>query len=45
MKKRFFNVCHIGLWNSLPNSVLESESVSSFKSSLAEFLGDILFDF
>ena len=40
--KRFFNVCCIRVWNGLPSRVVESRSLSSFKSSLAEFLGDSL---
>ena len=39
---RFFNVCCKGVWNGLPSGVVESRSLSSFKSALAEFLGDSL---
>lgn len=44
VRKKFFNVRCIGVWNSLPSHVVESSSVNVFKSSLAEFLGDQLFD-
>jgi hypothetical protein len=34
-----------GINNSLPCVVVESTSVSRFKASLADFLGDVLFEF
>ena len=40
VKRRFFNVRCIEVWNWLPSRVVESGSLSYFKSSLAEFLGD-----
>jgi len=45
MSKRFFNVRRIMLWNSLPSLVIDSATLGAFKSSLANFLGDSLFDF
>jgi hypothetical protein len=45
MRKRFFNVRRIKVWNSLPSAVVESLSLSGFKGSLAQFLGDELFDY
>jgi hypothetical protein len=45
VRKRFFNVRHVKIWNSLPCAVVESTSVSRFKASLADFLGDVLFEF
>ena len=43
VKQRFFNVGCIGVWNRLPCEVVESGSLSAFKSSLAELLGDAFF--
>lgn len=45
MRKKFFNVRNIMLWNSLPSEVVGSASVSGFKSSLASFLGNTLFEY
>ena len=43
VRQRFFYVHCIKIWNSLPNAVVESQSVASFKSLLSEFLGAVLF--
>ena len=40
-----FNVCCIHVWNKLPSRVVESGSLVTFKASLAEYLGDNLFDY
>ena len=45
VRKRFFNVRCIGIWNSLPASVVESSSLAGFKAALTQFLGDLLFEF
>ena len=45
LRKKFFNVRRIMVWNSLPSAVVESSTVSAFKSSLAEFLGGALYEF
>ena len=33
------------MWKSLPTYVVESDSLDAFKGLLAEFLGDVLFEF
>ena len=43
VKRKFFDDCSIGVWNGLPRMVVESGSLSSFKSSLAKFLGNSLY--
>ncbi len=45
IRKKFFNVRNIMLWNSLPSVVVDSATLSGFKGSLAAFLGDALYDF
>jgi hypothetical protein len=45
VRKRFFNVRHVKIWNSQPCAVVESTSVSRFKVSLADFVNDMLFEF
>ena len=45
VKQRIFNVRCIGVWNKLPCEVVESGSLSAFKQSLTEFLGDALFEY
>ena len=45
IKKRSFNVRCVGVWNRLPANVVESQSLTAFKSSLAEFLGEVLFKY
>ena len=45
VRQRFFDVRCVRVWNSLPVTVVESQSLAPFKSLLAEFLGDVLFEF
>ena len=45
IKRRFFGARCVLLWNSLPTCVVESDSLATFKRLLAEFLGDVLFEF
>lgn len=45
IRKRFFNVRGISLWNSLPQHIVSANSVSAFKASLSAHLGDRLFEF
>ena len=45
IKRRFFGLRCVQLWNSLPTYVVESNSLSAFKGLLAELLGDVLFEF
>ena len=45
VRQGFFDVRCIRIWNRLPNAVVESQSVASFKSLVAELLGVILFEF
>lgn len=44
-RRRFFSFRHVDEWNCLPEAVVMSLSLSSFKSSLALTLGDKLFRF
>ena len=44
IRKRFFNVRGISLWNSLPRHIVSANSVSAFKTSLSAHLGDRLFE-
>lgn len=45
MRKRFFNMRWVVVWNSLPGSVVSVTSLASFKVALSRHLGDILFDY
>ncbi len=45
VKKKFFNVRRIMIWNSLLAAVVESDTLSAFKSSLAKFLRYSLYKF
>jgi hypothetical protein len=45
IRRRFFGARCVRLWNSLPTHVVESDSLGAFKGLLAEFLGDVLFEF
>ena len=45
MKSRFFDVRCIRWWNSLPACVVEADSLTTFKRLLADFLGDVLFQY
>ena len=44
IRKRFFSIRGISLWNSLPQHVVSANSVSAFKASLSAHLGDSLFE-
>lgn len=44
-RARFFSSRVIQDWNSLPSSVVTCDSLASFKASLADSLGDRLYDF
>ena len=43
VRKRFFNVRCVSIWNSLPQYVVSAPSLSSFKNLLENSLGDVLF--
>lgn len=45
LRKRFFSVRGITLWNSLPNYVVSANTLSAFKASLSAHLGDRLYEF
>jgi len=45
MKRRFFSVRCISMWNGLPAHVVECTSLVHFKRALSEHLGDILFEY
>ena len=45
IKQRFFNVRAIRVWNALPDKVVDSVSLSTFKFNLAKYLGDVLFKY
>ena len=45
LMRRSFGVRHVQLWNSLPAEVVETESLTIFKSGLARVLGEKLFEF
>ena len=45
VRKRFFNVRCIPIWNSLPQHVVTAPTLPRFKKLLAEALGDTLFDY
>ena len=40
-----FNVLCIRVWHELPSRVIELGSLATFKASLAEYLGNPLFDY
>ena len=44
-RRRFFGFRHVAVWNGLPESVVTSHTLPSFKSSLVSSLGDKLFHF
>ena len=43
-RHRSFSLRVVGLWNSLPDSVVALESVECFKSAIHIFLGERLFE-
>ena len=45
LRKRFFSVRGIHVWNSLPDSLVSLQCPSSFKTALAKFLGEKLFEY
>ena len=45
VRKRFFNVRCIPVWNALPQHVVSAPTLPRFKKLLAEALGDTLFDY
>ena len=45
VRKRFFNVRCVSVWNSLPQYVVSASSLSSFKKLLENSLGDVLFEY
>ena len=44
-RRRFFSIRIVGVWNSLPASVVELSNLGPFKAALKETLGDRLFDY
>ena len=45
VRSRFFSVRVIPVWNGLPDSVVSSPSINSFKRGLDRHLGPLLFEF
>ena len=45
MRKKFFNVRRVLLWNSLPSYIVEAENVSTFKRYLVDHLKDEMYEF
>ena len=45
IRRRFFSVRGIALWNSLPSDVVTIQSLSVFKAKLSEQLGDRLYEY
>lgn len=45
IRKRFFNVRCIPVWNALPQHVVTAPTLPRFKKLLAESLGDTLFEY
>ena len=45
IKQRFFYVRAIRVWNASPDKVVDSVPLAAFKVNLAEYLGDILFEY
>ena len=45
VRRRFFSVRVISLWNSLSNDTVEADNIDRFKSLLKRDLGNILYDF
>lgn len=43
LRRRFFSVRVVPLWNNLPASVAEASSIGTFKSRLDELLGEVFF--
>jgi len=45
IRKKFFNVRGISLWNSLPNSVVSLTNINSLKAALAEHLNEVQLEY
>ena len=45
VRRRFFTMRSVNLWNSLPSDLVSCENITSFKHLLEAHLGDMLFDF
>lgn len=45
MRRRFFSLRCVSVWNSLPDDVVSLESIESFKSALHNSLGPLLYEF
>ena len=45
IRRRSFSIRSINTWNALPPSVISSQTVTTFKTSLSNHLGDILFHY
>ena len=45
VRKHFFNVCCVSVWNSLPQHVVTAPTLSCFKKLLEETLGSVLFEY
>ena len=44
-RKRCFSVRQVNLWNSMPDYMVETESLEEFKRKLHDFLGEKLFEY
>ena len=45
VRRRFFTMRIVNLWNNLPSDLVLCDSITSFKQLLEDHLGDSLFDF
>ena len=45
VKKRFFAVRCVNIWNSIPAEAVPSNNVETFKAQLDRFLGDRIYEF
>ena len=45
VRRRAFAVCHVTVWNSLPDHVVSENDLKTFKGMLANSLGDALYHF
>lgn len=44
-RRRVFSLCVVGIWNSLPSSVVELNDIDLFKSALKSVLGYKLYEY
>ena len=44
-RKRFFSVRGVSLWNSLPENIVQLDSLNIFKTELHNFIGNKLYEY